>query len=313
MLSFTKRSTTAYLIALSVFSGLLTSPVVSSAQAQTVTPEIRDRSDNLDVPYVPSHTNVLRAMFELAKPTKEDFLIDLGSGDGRIVIGAAQKFGTRGFGVDLNEELVRIAAERARRAGVGSMVRFAVRDIFRTDFRQATILTMFLLPDIVQALRPRILQQLRPGTRVVSHDYHLADWRPDATRIVDISESPDKPKQSVIYFWRVPADVAGTWIWTLDHRPYFNRPLDYTAALKQRFQDLEGAVEVLGLEGRIHHAAVSGTHVAYSVHVEVDEAMVRHDFSGEVSGNTITGTVRLSGGLRPVTLPWRATRTQTAD
>lgn len=313
MLSHGRRSATAIFLILLGLSGQLISPTVSSALAQTITPEIVDRSNDLDVPFVPSHDNVLQAMFELAKPTKDDFLIDLGSGDGRIVIGAAHKFGTRGYGVDLNKGLVQVATERARRAGVGSKARFEVRDLFKTDLRPATILTMYLLPEVVQTLRPTLLTQLRPGTRIVSHDYHLADWRPDASRIVDISASRDKPEESVIYYWVVPGRVAGLWEWTLAYASYFNRPLEYSAALKQRFQDMEGTVEVIGLEGRVHHGSVSGTRIAFSADVEIEELMVRHDFSGEIDGNTITGTVRLSGGVRPVTLPWRATRTQTMD
>lgn len=313
MLSWTRRSLAAGLIFCLGLPGFLIFLTGASAPAQTVTKEIRDRSDDLDVPYVPSHDNVLRAMFDMAKPTKDDFLIDLGSGDGRIVIGAAHTFGTRGFGVDLNKGLVDIAKERAISAGVGAKVRFEVRDIFKTDIRQATIVTMFLLPDVVQALRPELLRQLRPGTRIVSHDYHLAEWRPDESRIVDISPSPDKRKDSVIYFWRVPARIAGSWQWTLDNSDHFVRPLEYAAALKQHFQDVEGSIEVLGLEGRIHYGEISGTQVAFSAHVEVNERMVRHDFAGQVQGNTITGTVTLSGGIRPVTLPWRATRTPTVD
>jgi hypothetical protein len=297
-----RRATTCLIIGVGLF-GFLISPLFFPTQAQTFTPEIRGHSDSLDVPFVPSHNNVLQAMFELAKPTKDDYLIDLGSGDGRIVIAAAHKFGTRGFGVDLNEGLVRVARERARRAGVGPKVKFEVRDIFETDIRKATILTMYLLPDIVQGLRPNLLRDLRPGTRILSHDYHLGSWRPDATRIVDISPSPNKPEESVIYYWLVPAKIAGSWEWTLDYRRYFDRPLEYVATLKQHFQDLEGVVETLGLDGRVHQASLSGTRVAFSADVEIDEGMVRHDFSGEVKGDTITGTVRLSGSVRPVTLP----------
>jgi len=281
----------------------------STPRAQEITPDIQQRSDDLDVPFVPSHGNVLKAMFDFAKPTKDDFLIDLGSGDGRIVIGAAKSFGTRGFGVDLNEGLVRVARARAERAGVAALARFEVRDLYKTDLRPATILTMYLLPEVVQSLRDRLLTELRPGTRIVSHDYHLGEWRPDASRVVDISPSPDKPEDSVIYFWVVPAMLSGKWQWAITYPLYFDNPVEYSASIAQQFQDIEGSVEVFPVKGRIHDARLSGTRVAFSADVEVGERMIHHDFAGKIDGDRITGTVKLSGSVNPVTLPWSARRT----
>lgn len=276
--------------------------------AQEITPEIEQRSDSLDVPFVRYHNNVLAAMFDFAKPTKEDFLIDLGSGDGRIVIGAAESFETKGFGVDLNEGLVRIAQQRAERAGVSSLARFEVRDLYETDFRPATNLTMYLLPEIVQELRPKLLAELRPGTRIVSHDYHLGEWRPDASRLVDISENPDRPEESIIYFWIVPARVAGEWLWTINYPQDSKDPVEYGASITQSFQDIEGTLSVFPSQGRIRNAVLSGTRIAFTADIEVDERIVRHDFTGEADGDRIFGTVKLSGGIAPMTLPWSAQR-----
>lgn len=290
--------------------GILVSVPAAAQRVNDISPEIQQRSDELDVPFVPSHDNVLKAMFDMAKPTRDDFLIDLGSGDGRIVISAAHKFGTRGLGVDLNEGLVKIARDRADRAGVASRARFEVRDLYKTDIRSATVLTMYLLPEIVQDLRDRLMAELRPGTRIVSHDYHMGDWRPDESRVVEISERPKDPEESIVYFWVVPARIAGNWKWTLNYPRYSDTPLEYAAAISQHFQDVDGQVEVFPSTGRIRNGRLAGTRIAFSADVEVAERIVRHDFAGTIDGERITGTVRLSGGMAEITLPWEARRTK---
>jgi len=299
--------TLGWVLAAGVFSLLVTLPPAVSSAAE-ITPEIKNRSDALDVPYVPSHDNVLRAMFEMAKPTQDDFLIDLGSGDGRIVITAARRFGTRGFGVDLNEGLVHVARGRAERAGVATLAKFEVRDLFKTDIRPATILTMYLLPEVVQELRGRLLAELQPGTRVVSHDYHLGDWRPDASRVIEIGDRPGRSEESIVYFWVVPARVAGSWQWSTSYPAYHDGPIGYSATIRQNFQDFAGSVAVFPDERPIRDGVLSGRRIAFAADIELDERIVRHEFTGIVDGDRIDGTVRLSGGVRPVTLPWRARR-----
>ena len=274
------------------------------AAAQDVPQEVKEGSKDLDVPYEGSDASVLKAMFEMAGVTGDDFIIDLGSGDGRIVIAAAQRFGARGFGVDLNEKLVAIANQRARRAGLGAHARFFVRDIFQTDISRASVVTMFLYPDVVLKLRPKLLGSLAPGARVVSNEYHLGRWRPDAARLV---ESPGG-KEGVVYMWVVPAKVAGLWNWETEYPAYFDRTLRYRAKIKQTFQDMTGEVELELAPMGIHDAAITGARVAFSATGEIDHLMVRHDFAGTVKGNEITGTVRLSGGVRDIVLPWRAWR-----
>jgi SAM-dependent methyltransferase len=146
---------------------------------------------------------VVDAMLELAGVGPHDRLLDLGSGDGRIVITAARRWGTRGVGIEIDPRLVELARERARTAGVPQLARFEVQDLFQTDLSQATVITMYLLPDVNLALRPA-LQRLRPGTRIVSHDWDMGDWLPDRTRVLDV---PDKPvgisKQSTLMLWTV--------------------------------------------------------------------------------------------------------------
>lgn len=149
----------------------------------------------LDVPYVPTPMVVVDAMLEMARVTRTDTLYDLGCGDGRIVVRAATRFGCRGVGVDLDPQRVREAIENARAAGVEKLTRFEVGDVFEFDFSAASVVTMYLLPSVNLKLRPRLLAELKPGTRIVSHDFDMGDWAPEATREV---------KNSRIFLWTVP-------------------------------------------------------------------------------------------------------------
>jgi hypothetical protein len=164
-----------------------------------------------EVPFVVSPDSVTLAMLQAARVTGEDYVIDLGSGDGRIVILAAKRFGARGLGIEINPELVVKSRENARNAGVGERVAFREQDLFKTDLSPASVVTLYLLPEVNMQLRPKLLQ-LRPGTRVVSHDFDMEDWEPDQSRTVD---APDKPiglgKTSKVYMWVVPARVEGAW------------------------------------------------------------------------------------------------------
>jgi SAM-dependent methyltransferase len=155
-----------------------------------------------DVPFVVTPDNVTREMLKLAEVKASDVVIDLGSGDGRIVIVAAKQFGARGLGVEIVPELVEKSRENARRAGVAERAEFRVQDLFATDLSRATVITMYLLPDVNLQLKPR-LRQLKPGTRIVSHDWDMGpDWPPDRTLEVD---APDKPigreKKSRLHLW----------------------------------------------------------------------------------------------------------------
>jgi len=164
-----------------------------------------------EVPFVTTPDAVTLAMLELAGVTARDHVVDLGSGDGRIVITAARRFGASGLGVEIVPDLVRLSRDRARAAGVHERVEFREQDLFRTDLAAATVVTMYLLPDVNLRLRPRLLA-LAPGTRIVSHDWDLGDWLPDRTVTVDV---PDKAlgrdKFSRVHLWVVPARVHGRW------------------------------------------------------------------------------------------------------
>jgi SAM-dependent methyltransferase len=149
----------------------------------------------LDVPYMPTPMKVVDAMLDLAQVTKNDLVYDLGCGDGRIVVRAAQRFGCRGVGVDLDPQRIVEARANAKKAGVAHLARFEVGDVFHFDIAPATVVTMYLLPGINLQLRPRLLKELKPGTRIVSHDFDMGDWTPQ--RHVDVDRSR-------IYLWTVP-------------------------------------------------------------------------------------------------------------
>src|SRR5690606_741925 len=153
----------------------------------------------LDVPYVPTPAMIVDEMLEMAQVDGDDVLYDLGSGDGRIPISAAQRFGTRGVGIDLNPERVKEANEKAKQANVTDKVSFFEADLFEVDFSDATVITLYLFPEVNMKLRPKILQ-MKPGTRIVSHNYDMGDWKPQHTKKV---KAPNGT-QHTIYLWRVP-------------------------------------------------------------------------------------------------------------
>ncbi|APU31580.1 methyltransferase [Ectopseudomonas alcaliphila JAB1] len=198
---------------------LLASLVVGPAQAQP---------PRLDVPYVPTPEPVVAHMLELAEIGPDDYVIDLGSGDGRIAISAVQDHGARAaYGIDLDPERIREAQENAEREGVADKVTFEQGDLFQKDISEADVLTMYLLSTVNMRLRPVILDTLKPGTRVVSHAFNLGDWEPDQSDVINGSS---------VFLWVVPAKVAGQWTLELDGR-------NHQVELDQRFQKVVGKVD----------------------------------------------------------------------
>ena len=183
---------------------------------------------DLDVPFITTPDQVTLAMLQLAGVGPSDRLVDLGSGDGRIVITAARRFGARGLGVEIVPDLVARSRANAQKAGVADRAEFRVQDLFDTDLSAATVVTLYLLPEVNLQLRPRLLA-LPPGTRIVSHDWDMADWQPDRTLVLDV---PDKPigrdKRSRLHLWRVPARLQGLWC----------GPGGVALRLQQRFQQV---------------------------------------------------------------------------
>ncbi|BAY14600.1 hypothetical protein NIES21_03570 [Anabaenopsis circularis NIES-21] len=170
-------------------------PVLTAQTEAPTTTQPQERPG--DVPYVPTPQPVVDAMLQVAKVGKNDILYDLGSGDGRIVVTAAQKYGTRGVGIDINPERIQEANANAQKAGVTDRVQFRQQDLFQTDLSEATVITLYLLPEVNQKLRPELLK-LKPGTRIVSHAFDMGDWKPQQTLQVD---------GKTIYYWVVPKEV----------------------------------------------------------------------------------------------------------
>jgi hypothetical protein len=182
---------------------VLPTPSLTPTPSPTPSATVETVPQTLDVPYVPTPHNVVAKMLELAKPNRNDIVYDLGSGDGRIVITAAQKYGSRGVGYDLDPKRIKEANENARTAGVTDRVRFVQQDLFEADLIQATVVTLYLLPEINLKLRPKLLKELKPGTRIVSHNYGLGDWDPIKTETLQSATG-----EHLVFYWVVPK--AGT-------------------------------------------------------------------------------------------------------
>jgi hypothetical protein len=258
------------------------------------------------VPYVPTPQSVVERMLEMAKVGPQDYLIDLGSGDGRIVVTAAQKHGARGFGVDLNPTRIAEANANARKAGVTDKVQFYQRDLFETDLSEASVVTMYLLPRVNLELRPKLLD-LKPGTRIVSHDFSMEDWKADQHVEVDAKDKyGGAGGRSDIYLWIVPAKVAGIWRARLQFR---GKPVDYEFHLDQRFQSVSGTARVGGRTVNLQNVALSGDSLTMQFNAEVDGAPMKHEFTAQVAGAEMSGTADLSGAKRQAKLDWTARRT----
>ena len=182
-------------------AGTQTSTLTGQTEIETpsaATPTTQPQERAGDVPYVPTPQPVVDAMLRVAKVNKNDVLYDLGSGDGRIVNTAAQRFGTRGVGIDINPERIKEANENAQKAGVTNRVKFIQQDLFKTDFSEATVVTLYLLPEVNARLRPKLLRELKPGSRIVSHAFDMGDWKPQQTLNVE---------GKTVYYWVVPEKV----------------------------------------------------------------------------------------------------------
>jgi hypothetical protein len=257
------------------------------------------------VPYVPTPQNVVNRMLEIAKVGPQDYLIDLGSGDGRIIITAAEKYGARGFGVDLNPTRIEEANENARAARVTDKVQFFQRDLFETDLTSATVITMYLLPRVNLELRPKLLE-LKPGTRVVSHDFSMGDWKPDYQERIEARDKyGGSGGLSDIYLWVIPARVAGTWRSQLTVR---GKPVDYEVALEQQYQMLSGTARVAGQRVKLQNAKLAGDQLSFEFTADMGGEPLRHAFNGTVQGGSVTGTADLSGSKLQAKQDWIASR-----
>ncbi len=238
-----------------------------------------------DVIWVPTPDEVVDRMLRMAQVTKDDLVYDLGAGDGKIAIAAAKKFGARSVGIEYEAEMAKHAQGNVEKAGVAARARIVRGDIFATDFSQATVVTMYLLPALNMKLRPTILA-MRPGTRVVSHSFTMEDWEADETSSMDGRRA---------YFWVVPANVNGGW--SLD-----SGGDKAELAFEQRFQKIEGTVGLGHTQGGLREPRLRGAAISFAY---VDNNGVRRDFTGRVTGGRMEGTYRAEGGAEG---RWTATK-----
>lgn len=251
-----------------------------------------------DAPYVSTPWNVVDALFKLGGVSANDYLVDLGSGDGRIVIAAAKKLGARGMGVELDPNLTRNARREAEQQGVGDRATFVVEDLFFVDISKATVVTVYMSESVNLRLRPALFK-LKPGTRILSHDFDMAQWLPDDKLTVAVPNKPYGAPRSDIFLWVVPADASGRWRLQVGAAN-----IEYDAMLEQTFQMLSGTVGAAGRSAQVQNARVRGDVVSFTAAIARDGREVRHEFSGRLTGDTIDGHV-MSDGARA---PWRATR-----
>jgi SAM-dependent methyltransferase len=271
-----------------VHQGVTPSAVVTATEPEpfdTTVDAFEDAALRKDVPYVPTPQGTVEEMLRMAKVSRNQLVYDLGSGDGRIVITAARDHGARGVGVDIDPQRIREANENAKEAKVTDRVRFVQGDLFATDLREADVVTLYLLRSVNLRLRPKLLEELRPGTPVVSHDFDMGEWEADETRRVG---------GDVVYLWIVPARVDGRWQWTAgDGTPR-------TAELQQDFQKFTGRTQVGNSMAEIREGTLNGDQISFEL---IRDGVVER-YQGRVSGGAIEGTME-SGGKRAA---WRAQR-----
>ncbi len=260
-----------------------------------------------DTPYVQTPQNVVDRMLEIAKVKPGDFVVDLGSGDGRMVITAASKHGARGFGVDLDRQLVALANRNAAKAGVKNRAAFYARDLHVTDVSPASVMSIYLLPEVNLMIRSRLLATLKPGTRIVSHDYGMGDWAPDyQEELAAPGKSVGVGQRSKIYYWVVPGTAAGRWRGRLAPD---GKPVELELAIQQKFQALEGTLGTGGRNVRIEHGKLTGEQIDFSATVNG----VPYRFSGRIVRHAIEGTARPAAPGAVRELPWSATRVEIWD
>ncbi len=240
--------------------------------------------DGQAAPFITTPDEVVRRMLQLAQVGVDDRVYDLGSGDGRIVLAAARDFGAMATGIELDQALVQQSAEAGRAAGLADRVSFRRGDVLREDISQATVVTMYLLPWLLEKLQPRLLTHLRPGTRVVSHAFVMPGWVPDEIETVTLSRShPGQGDSSRIFLWIVPADLRGQWRaedagWQLD--------------IAQNFQSLDISAVSGGNRLTVEGAHLRGTRIEFKAG--------RWTFRGALSGGGIAGNISDAGTELPV-------------
>ncbi len=281
-------------------AGWLAAAAAAPAAAQLHPTEPEKQPVNAG-PYVPSPESVVSKMLDMAGVGPDDTLLDLGSGDGRIVLTAAKLRGARGVGIEIDAKLVALSTEAARREGVADRARFVRADLFATDVSSATVVTIYLLPHTVNMLDPKLRAELRPGTRVLTHDYPLGGWLPESWQRFDEPEKAGANGTPVatIYLYRVPAQVGGRWEVLVPSEPRRRRVV---VELRQQWQKLDGMASIDGREIPLEGVRLSGENVAFRLPAPNGRPA---DFEGVARDGALRGTVSVVGAPPQA---WQATR-----
>ena len=251
-------------------------------------------SQDLDVPYVPTPDKVVERMLDLADVQPSDYVIDLGSGDGRIVIAAAKR-GASGHGIDLDPDRISEARNNASNAGVDNQIMFMEGNIFETDFSEASVITMYLLPSVNKKLRPELLSKLTPGTEIVSHSFDMGEWKPDKEVVVETGTGSGSHE---IYYWVIPAKVNGTWTWA-------HNGTDFSMDVKQKFQEITvNLSDGNGNNYSIEKAQLQGRRLT----VRATNGTQTYILSGRVEGNQIIGMMQNHNGDEKTFTKWKAAK-----
>ncbi len=250
-----------------------------------------------------SSPEVVERMLTLAHLQDEDVVMDLGSGNGLIPLAAARRNPrVRGRGIEIDPNLVEESNQRAKSDGLADRVHFEHRNAFDADLRDATVVTMWLFPELMRLLRPIILERAAPGTRVLTNSWDLGSWKPDE---VDMNGTS-------IYMWIVPARVAGAWEWDLS---VAGKRFRYASFVEQHFQMVEGVARTGDRREVLESMTLRGVDVTFALNITLDQlGLTRHEFSGKVERDQIVGTVTVTpAGQPPLMLPWRARRSERSD
>jgi len=270
-------------------------PALPAAILACVVATLTATAQGSDVPYVPTPEPVVDRMLRMAQAGPADVVYDLGSGDGRIVIAAVRDFGVRkGVGIDIDPERIAEANEAAQRNAVSDRVQFMEADIFKTDFSEATIVTMYLLGDVNLKLRPRLLNELRPGTRLVSHQFDMGDWMADDEEVLAGRQ---------IYYWVVPARASGHWTGSAGAE-------SLSLEIDQSYQRIGGELRIPGGSGTIRNGRLHGDRVSFDTELHRHGTSIAARFEGLISGDgNLEGVLATAQGNTPV----RASRTHRAE
>jgi hypothetical protein len=236
------------------------------------------------LPYVPTPQVVVDEMIKLANVSANDFVVDLGSGDGRIIITAAKRYGVNGFGVDIDARLVALSNQKANEAGVAERAQFFERDMFKTDISKASVLMLYVLPDFMARLRAKVLIELQPGSRVVAHDYNMGEWYPDRMITLTVPEKVEAngTDKAYLYLWIVPAAVKGSWRLFFDSE---GKTQGLTVTFEQEYQILRASGEHSGKSMIIETPRLKGNEISFGLTL----GTTRYQLTGKVEGDKIEG------------------------